>query len=430
MAIRKGTSRFWLRMDKRLKDGRVPLFLIYSVKGQRKNYDTRIRIFEEQWDDDNREIRSLNIKLAKTKYGLKLQDLPSKEEIEEDNGKILRLRSSLGSIESRFILDGVAFSSEMVIAQLSELMKPEVRKEKQTNDLGNFMDRYIAENESNRVRGSLHIYKNVRKRIREFEKHYRCSITFDTVNYDFFTRFQSYLINNCHLNNTTTAKLLSTVKTFLNYAKRYGHQVPDNYKDFKIKRESLEVIALTQDEFNRLYSFDFSNYKRLDQVRDVFIFSCASGLRFSDLALLNRAQIKEDSIVQNVKKTKQILSIPLNRYSRAILEKYSQEPTPLPVISNQKSNLYLHEACKLAGIDEPIEIVRFKGIRREVNVYPKHELITMHVGRKTFCTLSLEKGMNAEETMSISGHKDYKSFKRYINVTEERKKLVMKKAWD
>jgi len=85
--------------------------------------------------------------------------------------------------------------------------------------------------------------------------------------------------------------------------------------------------------------------------------------------------------------------------------------------------------CKEAEINEPIEIVRFRGSKRETETFPKYELIHLHTGRKTFCTLSLEKGMSAEQVMSISGHTDYKSFKRYVDVTEKLKKVVMEKAW-
>ena len=85
--------------------------------------------------------------------------------------------------------------------------------------------------------------------------------------------------------------------------------------------------------------------------------------------------------------------------------------------------------CELAGINEQIEIVRFRGAKREINTYPKFKLIGVHSGRRTFATLSLEKGMSTEEVMSITGHKDYQSFKRYVKVTEQRKKVVMLKAW-
>ena len=198
-------------------------------------------------------------------------------------------------------------------------------------------------------------------------------------------------------------------------------------------------------EFESLINLDLSDNKRLDQVRDVFCFSCTTGLRYSDLNLLRREHIKGDEIRFTVKKTKELLTIPLNAYSLAILDKYKDKNKPLPVISNQKLNLYLkgwdekdengkikkhnEGLCEIAGINESIEIVRYKGTKREAIVYPKYELIGVHTGRKTFATLSLEKGMSAEEVMSITGHKDYKSFKRYVKITENRKKVVMVKAW-
>src|SRR5690606_24703110 len=85
--------------------------------------------------------------------------------------------------------------------------------------------------------------------------------------------------------------------------------------------------------------------------------------------------------------------------------------------------------CQLAEIDEPIEIVRSKGAISEANVYPKWELISCHSSRKTFVTLSLERGMKAEEIMPITGHKSYESFKRYLNVTKDASKTALLNAW-
>jgi site-specific recombinase XerD len=99
------------------------------------------------------------------------------------------------------------------------------------------------------------------------------------------------------------------------------------------------------------------------------------------------------------------------------------------MISNQKLNDYIKDICKAAEINEEIEIVRFRGNKRESKTCPKHQLISVHTARRTFATLSLEKGMSAEEVMTVTGHLDYKSFKRYVKITETRKKFVMGKAW-
>jgi len=216
----------------------------------------------------------------------------------------------------------------------------------------------------------------------------------------------------------------------LNYAKSYGYTVSENYRDFKIKRDELEVIALTQDEFELIYGFDFSKSKKYQSARDLFCFSCSTGLRYSDIKQLKREHIYDDEIRIKVIKTRENLSIPLNKYSREILIKYSEYLKPLPNLSNQKLNKYLKAICQIAGINDCIEIIRYKGAKRIEETLPKYSLITAHTGRRTFVTLSLEKGMNAEEVKSITGHKDYKSFSRYVKVTEKRKILVMQKTWD
>jgi integrase len=187
---------------------------------------------------------------------------------------------------------------------------------------------------------------------------------------------------------------------------------------------------LNDEEFERLFDFDFSNMKKYERVRDVFCFSCVSGLRYSDLLQLKQEHITENEVNLRVQKTKQLLNIPLNKYSKSILSRYKGELKPLPVISNQKMNKYIKEICQLAEINTPIEIVRYKGAVKIPTTYPKYELMSVHVGRKTFATLSLLKGMNYEVAMSITGHKDYKSFSRYVRVAQKEKQFAMSKAWD
>jgi integrase len=317
----------------------------------------------------------------------------------------------------------------MVIEKLKQDRMKTTAKESKSSVLFDFMTEYISANEATRAKGSLSVYKALKSHLEAFQKATGKRITFDSIDFQFFERFQGFLIKERGLNNTTVAKQLSTVKTFLNYAKARGIAISSNYRDFKIKREPLEVIALTNDEFETLYKLDLQSNKRLSGVRDVFCFSCVTGLRYSDLAQLKREHIKTDEIKLTIKKTKELLTIPLTHYSIEILKKYADQSRPLPIISNQKMNQYLKELCKLAKIDERIEIVRYRGVKREANTYPKYELVGVHTGRKTFATVSLERGMSAEEVMAITGHKDYKSFKRYVKVTEQRKKVVMLTAW-
>lgn len=436
---KRGTIRFELRTEKKGKDGKAPVRLIYQVRGQRKYYNTGEKLLPESWDPKNQQATYIDRKTAKKQHPAISYDLLlTDSEALTLNSNLQDLKKLIESIEQRFEMDKMVYSAEMVINRLNELEKPKTKKEAPSNILFDFIDRYIQEHSKTREPGSLTVYRSLKNHLEAYQQETKKKVSFDSIDYSFFQSFQNFLIGRTKLikgkplpmlNNTTIAKQLSTVKTFLNYAKKQGVTVSDKYKDFKIKKDELEVIALTNEEFETLFYFDLSNNKKLAQVRDIFCFACATGLRYSDLDQLKRTHIKQDEIRLTVKKTKEKLTVPLTPYSIAILAKYEDHHRPLPMISNQKLNDYVKELCQLAGITEQIEIVRFRGIKREAITYPKYELIGVHTGRKTFATVSLEKGMSAEEVMAITGHKDYKSFQRYVKVTEQRKKTVMLKAW-
>lgn len=437
-----GTIRFELHKPKADKQGKAPVRLVYQISGDRKYYNTKHKLLMECWDSKSQKAIYIEKRIAKKLYpGVDYELMITESEAKAINDDLQKIKNRIDGehgIEKRYEIDKIQYDAEMVIDVLRNEKKPATKKEPPSNILFDFIERYIDEHNATREAGSLTVYRTLKKHLLNYQNHTKQKISFDKIDYKFFQSFQNYLLSLTKevdgktyplLNNTTVAKQLSTVKTFLSYARKQGVSVADNYRDFKIKKEKLEVVALTNEEFESLYYLDLTNNKRLAQVRDVFCFACTTGLRYSDLQQLKREHIKGDEIRLTVKKTKLPLTIPLTVYSNAILAKYETMLRPIPVISNQKLNRYLKELCKIAGISEPIEIVRYRGTKREAITYPKYELIGVHTGRKTFATLSLEKGMNAEEVMTITGHSDYQSFKRYVKITEQRKKVVMQKAW-
>lgn len=433
------TIRFEIRKEKADKEGRAPIRLIFQIKGQRKYFNVGQNILPQCWDVKRQEAIYIDKKTARkispdVDYNLFLTETEAKE-FNDGIGNVIK---STKEITDRFILDKIPFSAEMVIDKLKQTYSKFTKRTEETNYLFDFIDKYIEDNKNTREPGSLIVYKSMKAHLKAFQQETSTKVTFDKINYSFFQSFQNFLIGRTKvvagdtvpmLNNTTISKQLSTIKTFLNYAKIQGINVPDGYKNFKITKEKLEVIALTDNEFERIYNLDLSNNKRLAQVRDIFCFSCCTGFRYSDLHQLKREHIKEDVINLRVIKTGEILNVPLTPYSKAILSKYKKTLRPLPMISNQRLNDYIKELCKLAGINELIEIVRFRGVKREAVTYPKYELLSIHSGRKTFASLSLEKGMSTQQVMAIGGWKDYKSFERYVSVTEKLKIVSMNKAW-
>ena len=434
-----GTIRFVIRKDKTDNENKSPIELVYQLNGVRKYYHPKEKLHVINWNEKAQEALFLNKATAKdlaplADYSL----LPTKKEIDDFNNQLSTLKKEITDIENRYKSNGVPYSSEMVIDSLKASKAPITKKVAPTNQLFEFIDQYIVENTASRVSGSLTVYKSMKNHLLAYQLHTKKKVTFDKIDYSFFQSFQNFLIGRTKivagnsvpmLNNITIAKQLFTVKTFLNYAKMKGITVSEQYKNFKIKKEETEVIALSIEEFESLFYLDLSDNKKLNQVRDVFCIACSTGLRYSDMKQLKREHIGNDEIRLKVIKTGIDLTIPLTAYSQSILSKYEAQLKPLPVISNQKMNDYVKDLCKLAGINSPIEIVRFHGAKREAITYPKYELIGCHTGRKTFVCLSLEKGMSAEQVMSITGHKTYQSFKKYLHVTEKLKKVVMLKAW-
>lgn len=427
----KGTVRFWFRFDQKRKDDTCPIYLIYQISGQRKNYLTSTRLFPCNWDNDNQIAVFVNKADAKRLMPLRHFefDFPTVREIHEINSYHALLVNDIATIEGGFTQTGTPYTVSMVIDRLVEVRQPEQAKEVKPDLVTDFITRFINDNAATKEPGTLKIYQAVSNHVQEYEKYSHRPVTFDGADYALFNSLHGFLIREKDFRTVTANKTVTVLRTLCNYAKKYNIQVNDGFTDFKVKNTQGEVIALSQSELDLLLNIDLSGNKRLSGIRDVFCFSCTTGLRYSDLDSLQWENIKENEIKLTVKKTKQKLTIPLTPIPKEILARYKDRYKPLPTISDQKTNAYLKELCQIVGIDSPIEKVIFKGNRRVSEIHPKYELITIHTGRKTFATLSLERGMNAEEVMKITGHKHYQSFKRYVSITEDRKRESMHEAW-
>ena len=239
------------------------------------------------------------------------------------------------------------------------------------------------------------------------------------------------------LRNTTISKNLSFLRWFLRWAFNKGYNPTTTHETFKPRLKGTdgnakEVIYLEWEELIRLYNFKLPESRpSLACVRDVFCFCCFTGLRYSDVAKLRRSDVKEGYISVVTQKTIDGLRIELNKYSAAILNKYSGVVLPndlaLPVISNAKMNEHLKVMAELAGLDTPQRIVYFKGNVRYEEVLPKFALITTHCGRRTFVVNALRLGVPSEVVMKWTGHSDFKAMKPYVKIVDKLKASEMEK---
>ncbi len=276
----------------------------------------------------------------------------------------------------------------------------------------------------------------VRNHLTGFDK----ELTFERLNSDKLLDYVDYLRKDRKQRNTTIKKSLQFLRWFLRWADKNKHPVNQTALDFQAKLKGTDgsikkVVFLTIDELKHLESFKIPETKSyLDRVRDVFIFCCFSGLRYSDAYNLKRSSDKGDVIEFVSQKTTDLLRVELNKYSRAILDKYKDIPfqneKALPVISNQKMNKYLKELGELAGLNSQETIVYFVGNERIEETYKKYELLSTHCGRKTFVTNLLYMGVSDHVIRQWTGHKDTKSFEVYHKIVDDIKAREMAKFND
>lgn len=242
-------------------------------------------------------------------------------------------------------------------------------------------------------------------------------------------KFQLNLVNR-GLRNGTSVKWIANALWFLRFCKKKGGGVSEEAINFKSNLKDVkdkEVVFLTWDEFIALHEYHIPPEKKhLEIVKDMFIFSCATGLRYSDISTLRRENIVNDIISVVTEKTDHLLKINLNRFSREVIEKYKFFPVKngkaMITISNQKCNAHIKELCKMAGINAPVTIAYRIGNKTYKFVKPKYEVISFHSGRRTFVSLALKLGATAEEVKRITGHHSYSVMQKYIAQDDEQRK--------
>lgn len=294
----------------------------------------------------------------------------------------------------------------------------------------NFFDyfkEFIEVQRSFKVAKTILKYEGLQKHLLNFQSKKRITVSFENIDTRFYEVFTTYSINDLHHVNNTITKHIKTLKTFLRWATERGYNKNVTFLKFKATERDADIIYLTQDELFMLYKLDLSDNPDLDKVRDTFCFGCFTGLRYSDIMRVNKDNVKQGEINFVSEKTTEKINIPLNSYSEAILKKHKYA---LPVLPNQKTNDLLKELGEFAGIKEPVMITRFRGAEEVQMIKPKYKFIGTHTARRTFVTLSLEKGMRAETVMGITGHKQYATFKKYIKITNKVKRVEMKQIWD
>lgn len=383
------------------------IYLRFNFNGQVLKFSTGEKVLPKNWNKGNQ-------KVAKNFTGFsQMNDLLSSMS-----------ETVLGAYRSQ-----LAIRKEVTPDFLrAELLKSLNKETSSPKGFFSILEEYIQIKQGKLTPNYLKKVTTLKNHLKEFEKVKKFKISFGKIDLSFYDSFTSFLMIDRNQLNNTIGTNISVLKTFLIWATGRGHNSNMKFKDkeFKAQKQEGDIIYLTEPELMKIFELDLSQNPRLDKVRDSFCFSCFTGLRFSDVAKISKENINGDELQVITTKTKTSLRIPLNGFAMEILERNDFK---IRVISNQKTNSYLKELAEMAEINESVIITKFRGVEEVEKREPKCNFITSHTARRTFVTLSLEKGMRAETVMEITGHKCYKMFKKYIRITDKIKRIEMNRVW-
>jgi len=415
-------------LESRKKNGvavveNVPIRMRVVFASQRIEFTTGYRIDVSKWDLDKQRVKNgCTNKL--------------KQSASEINGDLLRYYTEIQNIFKEFEVQNIVPTPIQIKKAFNAKHNPTSEDIKETEDVkADFMtifDEFVKEcgKQNNWTDSTYEKFAATKNHLKGFD----ANLTFTSLDESKLTDYVSYLRDKKEMRNSTIGKQIGFLKWFLRWSFKKGYNQNKEYDTFspKLKTTQKKVIFLTWPELTKLKEYKIPDTKKyLERVRDVFLFCCYSGLRYSDVYNLRRSDIKPDHIEVTTIKTADSLIIDLNDHSKALLEKYKdlhfEDHKALPVISNQRMNDYLKELAELAGIDDPVRETYYKGNERIDTVTPKYALLGTHAGRRTFICNALSLGIPAQVVMKWTGHSDYKAMKPYIDVADDIKANAMSK---
>lgn len=377
---------FYLRSNYQNKDGLSPVMIRIYLNNERLPIGSAgVAVDPKQWDNDkNRlkgrttEVLQINQQLDNIQGGL--QAIFRRLELSED--------ISLELIKSEYL------GKKEQIDTIMSLI------EKHNNDVRSQVG--ISKTEA-----TLQKYENCKRHFTSFlkSKYKRTDLKLSEVTPIVIHDFRIYLLSIQKCMPNTATRILKFFKTIILFGRKNGFLTHDPFREIRFHLEPVDRGFLTDHEIKSIIQKEMVT-PRLDLVRDMFIFSCFTGLAYIDVANLTEDNIVEldgrQWIMTKRQKTKIATNIVLLDIPKMIIEKYAsvrKNGKLLPILSNQKINSYLKEIADICKINKNL---------------------TYHLARHTFATMSLSKGVPIESVSKMLGHSNIKTTQVYARITNKK----------
>ena len=382
---------FYLKKPKTYISGAVPIYLRLTVNGQRAEMSTSKDCLPEKWNKDSGHM------------------IGTKEEAKVLNTYLDTLQAKLFEVHQQLLAKGDLITA---IGIKNKYNGTAERPLSLVNIFTDHNDKIEALLGKEFAPGTLERYKTSLKHIIDFLKwkYNLPDIDIRKIDHSFITEFEFYLRSVRKCNNNSAIKYIKNFGKIIRICIANGWIDRNPFANYKSKIKEVEREFLVEEEIQLIIAKIFPT-QRLRLVRDIFIFSCYTGLAYIDVKNLTKNNINigidgEKWIFTHRQKTESPSNIPLLPIAQEIINLYKEHPQCLnedrllPILSNQRMNSYLKEIADVCGINKEL---------------------TFHIARHTFATtVTLTNGVPIESVSKMLGHKNIRTTQHYAKIIDRK----------
>ena len=382
---------FYIKRAKINVDGVCPIYTRVTINSKRFEFSTNKFISPDKWSTEGAKVKG------------------NSEDARSINNQLDIIKNQIMDAEKRLYKKEILINSENLRNELFGIKE----RERLLIPIFTEHNRKIKELVgSEYAPGTLERYETSLKHTKDFlQWKYRVSdIDIEKIDHAFITEYEFYLRSERKCANNTAVKYIKNFHKIINICLANGWLTKDPFANYKAKVKEVIREFLTEQEIQSLMEKEFVS-ERLELVRDIFVFSCFSGLAYIDVKQLSKDNIVlgidgDKWINKNRQKTDTNSKIPLLPTAQYILDKYANHPVCvnedklLPIFSNQKMNAYLKEIATVCGINKEL---------------------TFHIARHTFATtVTLSNGVPIETVSKMLGHTNLKTTQHYAKILDKK----------
>lgn len=348
------------------------------------------------------------------------KDIQISNKQNEINGEINKLENYLLELFNK--VNPEIIDKNWLTSKIENYYNPPKPDEVLPNELLLYFDAFLRLKKTEITQSTIKKYNTIKQLLIRYDNGLKQPLLLKDINLKFKSEFENFCIKNNYAPNTI-ARALRSIKTICTHAKYNGIKTSYQLENIKPKYTKVDSVYLTLDEIEKLKKIDKSKLNdSYENARDWLIISCFTGQRVSDFMRFTNEHIRIENgkhlIEFTQKKTDKIMTVPLHKEVLAILDK-RRGKFPRP-ISDQKYNLYIKKVCEICELNELVKgsvksetEPNSKIYRKKTGMYEKWELVTSHIGRRSFAS-NFYGEIPTSYLIYVTGHSTEAMFLNYI----------------